>query len=269
MKKIGIIGSGNMGSAILSGIIKSNLYKKNEILISDKNENSLKKIKEQFDIDTTTDNLEIAKNSELILFAVKPNIIKKVLNEIKNAVNKNQIFVSIAVGIKLEDLITSIGSDELKIARVMPNTPALVGEGMSVIAFGKNFNEEEKKSVENIFAAVGKVMTMDESYLDAVGAVSSSSPAFVFMFIESLADAGVLGGLKRADAYELAAQTILGSAKLYLDTKTHPAALKDAVCSPAGTTIEGVKVLEEKGFRSSVIDAVDAVIEKSKKIAGK
>ena len=112
-------------------------------------------------------------------------------------------------------------------------------------------------------------MTMDESYLDAVGAVSSSSPAFVFMFIESLADAGVLGGLKRADAYELAAQTILGSAKLYLDTKTHPAALKDAVCSPAGTTIEGVKVLEEKGFRASVIDAVDAVIEKSKKIAGK
>ena len=261
---IGFIGAGNMGSAIIGGILSNSIASPSEVIVSDKNETALSSLKEKYGVCTVSDNKECASKSEILFLCVKPNILYSVIDEIKNSVNEKTIIVSIAAGQSLEKMTAAFGKDEIKLIRVMPNTPALVGEGMSAVAPNGNITEEELKNVLYIFSSFGKAETVSENLMDTVTAVSGSSPAYVFMFIEAMADAAVAGGMTRDKAYTFAAQSVLGSAKMVLETNMHPGALKDMVCSPGGTTIEAVKVLEEEGLRNSVMKAMNACIEKSK-----
>lgn len=261
--KIGFIGNGNMGSAIIGGIVKSGVAKPYDILVSDINIAGLEKIKEEFGVNTVSDNKKAAE-CDIVFLCVKPNVILSVIDEIKDTVIKNTV-VSIAAGKSIDALSNAFGK-EVKLIRIMPNTPALVGEGMSAISANEKVTEAEKEKVIEIFNSFGKCEEVSESLMDTVTAVSGSSPAYVFMFIEAMADAAVVGGMTRDKAYIFAAQAVLGSAKMVLDTKKHPGVLKDMVCSPAGTTIEAVSVLEEKGMRDAVISAMKVCMEKSKEM---
>ena len=259
---IGFIGCGNMGGAIMKGILAKNIAKPNEVIASDKGK-SVEEIQHEFGVFAVETNIEVTKKSDVLILAIKPQYYEEVIKEIKNEVRENQIIISIAPGKTLEWLEYTFGK-EVKLIRVMPNTPALVGEGMMAICPGESITDEEKKTVLEILGSCGRTEIVPESLMDVVVSVSGSSPAYVFMFIEAMADAAVADGMPRSMAYEFAAQSVIGSAKLLLETGKHPGELKDMVCSPAGTTIEAVRVLEEKGFRSSVIEAMKACTRKAK-----
>lgn len=210
-------------------------------------------------------NLDVVRNSDIIILAVKPSYIKQVLEGCKDAFTNDKMLISIAVGVPIKVYKNILGEDS-KVVRTMPNTPAMVGEGMTLLACDDNVSENEKKLSIELFECVGKVEELDERLMSEVTALTSSSPAYVFIFIEAMADAAVHSGLSRAQAYRLAAQAVLGSAKMILDTGMHPGELKDMVCSPAGTTIEAVRVLEKKGFRSAVFDAMGECNRRAKEI---
>lgn len=262
-KMIGFIGGGNMASAIIGGIIKAELAGKDQVLASCKSRKSVERLQEQFGICATTDNREVAAKADILFLAVKPNMFATVIPEIRDVVKEGQIIVSIAAGQTIEAIEAAFGK-EIKLIRVMPNTPALVGEAMSGISPNALISPEELQEVIAIFESFGEAEVVPESMMDAVIGVSGSSPAYVYMFIEAMADAAVADGMPRAQAYKFAAQSVLGSAKMVLETGMHPGALKDAVCSPGGTTIEAVAKLEESGFRQSVIAAQRACVQKSK-----
>lgn len=262
-KKIGFIGCGNMAKAMIGGIVKSQLVKPNMITASDLNQSMLDAVNNEFKVNTTTDSSEVVKNSDIIIVAVKPNVYDIVLNSINEFIDSKKIIVTIAAGKTIESIENVIGCDK-KIVRTMPNTPALVNEGMSCLCKNKNVSDEELNVVKDIFTSFGKAEIVLEYLVDSVIGVSGSAPAYVFMFIEAMADAAVLSGMPRAQAYTFAAQAVMGSAKMVLETGKHPGELKDMVCSPGGTTIEAVKTLEEEGFRSAVIKAIEKCIEKSK-----
>ncbi|PAB60466.1 pyrroline-5-carboxylate reductase [Anaeromicrobium sediminis] len=268
MYKIGFIGCGNMGKAMIGGIINSRIYKADEIIALDLNECLLSEVKGVFGINTTRDTLYLAENSRIIILSVKPNIYNIILNEIKDKISHDTIVISIAPGISIKSIEDVIGSDK-KVIRTMPNTPALVNEGMSAICISNKVSEVEKEEVLKIYSSFGIAEIVSEKLMDCVVGVSGSSPAYVYMFIEAMADVAVLAGMPRDKAYKFAAQSIMGSAKMVLDTGIHPAALKDMVCSPGGTTIEAAAVLEEMGFRSSVISAMKSCIKKSSKLTSK
>jgi len=254
--KIGFIGCGNMGGAILGGIAASN-----DIIVSDQNKAKKAELKEKYNIEIAETNADAVKKSDIVFLCVKPKQLFDVIGEIKDAVTAETVIVSIVAGRSICEIEQAFDKD-VKIIRVMPNTPALVGGGMAAICA----NDAAKDSIDvivNIFESVGKAKVVSEGLMDAVTAVSGSSPAYVFMMIEAMADAAVRGGMARDDAYVFAAQAVYGSAKMVLETGMHPGVLKDMVCSPAGTTIDAVKVLEEKGFRSAIMDAMDACIKKS------
>ena len=261
--KIGFIGNGNMGTAIIGGVIKNGLAAPSDIIVSDINEAGLKASGEKYGINITTNNKVAVEASDILFLAIKPNVIYNVIDVIKDSIDESKLVVSIAAGQSIAKLEEAFGKP-VKLVRVMPNTPALVGEAMSGIAVNANVSDDEKKTVLNIFDSLGKGELIEEYMMDAVTAVSGSSPAYVFMLIEAMADAAVQGGLPRAKAYTFAAQAVLGSAKMVLETGKHPGELKDMVCSPAGTTIDAVAVLEEEGFRSSVIKAMKACTDKSR-----
>ena len=263
-KKIGFIGCGNMAKAMITSIIKAELVAPQSVFASDGYQPSLDDAKARLVINTTMDNKEVVKSSDVIFLAVKPNIYDAVMQEIAPLVD-GKLIVSIAPGKTLAYLENGLGKDT-KILRTMPNTPAMVGEGVTAICPNNNVTKEDQEILETIIGTFGTVERIDEKLFDAVVAVSGSSPAYVFMFIEAMADAAVLQGMARDKAYRFAAQAVLGSAKMVLDTNKHPGALKDMVCSPGGTTIEGVAVLEEKGMRSAVIQAMNAVYYKSGKL---
>lgn len=263
--KIGFIGAGNMGGAIIGGIVTNKIASPSELIVADKNEESLSLTAEKYGVFTSTDNKKTAAESEMVFLCVKPNVIYSVIDEIKDFVNENTIVVSIAAGQSMEKITKAFGKD-IKLVRVMPNTPALVGEGMAACVQGENVSDDEMERVLNIFDSFGKAEKVPESMMDAVTAVSGSSPAYVFMFIEAMADAAVRGGMTRSQAYTFAAQSVLGSAKMVLETGKHPGELKDMVCSPAGTTIDAVAVLEEEGMRSAVMKAMQSCIDKSKSL---
>lgn len=267
-KRIGFIGTGNMGGAIIGGIIASSLVKPGDIIASDINENSLKDLKAKYGIETGPDNIEAVKKSDILFLAVKPNVLPAVIAEIKDCVNENQIVVSIAAGQSIKS-IEAFFEKRVKLVRIMPNTPALVGEGMTAISSNDYASKEEVELVVEICNSFGKSEIIGEDLMDAVIGVSGSSPAYVYMFIEALADAAVAEGLPRAQAYKFAAQTVLGSAKMVLDTDKHPGALKDMVCSPGGTTIDAVIELENRAFRSAVIQGARKAAEKSRMMSGK
>lgn len=260
---IGFFGGGNMGRAIMGGLIKSKLYKAEEIFVYDVYAPTLEKLQNELGIKPVNRNKELVENAQTLIISVKPVVLPTVLKEVKEDISKDKIVISIAAGVtvnKLEELL----SPQHKIVRVMPNTPALVGEGMSAIAVNEHLSQEEQEKVLAIFSSFGKGQIVSEKLIDAVVGVSGSSPAYVYMFIEALADGAVLEGMPRNMAYEFAAQAVLGSAKMVLETGKHPGELKDMVCSPGGTTMAAVKVLEEKGFRSAVIDTVHAATEKNR-----
>ena len=263
--KLGIIGIGNMATAIVGGIIKNGILQPDEIIASRRNTEILNKMKEQYAIAVTVDNKEVVEKSDIIMLAVKPQFMEEVIKEIKDYVSEEQIIISLAPGKTIQFYQKTFGK-VIKIARCMPNTPALVGEGCTGICFSESMTELDKNKVFTYLQACGKTEEVSEQLMDVVVAVSGSSPAYVFLFVEAMADAAVLGGMPRKMAYEFAAQAVLGSAKMILETGKHPGELKDMVCSPGGTTIEAVKVLEETGMRASVMQAMSACIEKSKKL---
>ena len=261
--KLGFIGCGNMAQAMISGIVEAGLVSSEEVIASDAYQPSLDAAKEKLDINVTLDNKEVASKSEMLVLAVKPQFYEAVINEISPVVKDDIIIITIAPGQTLEKIEGLFGKD-IRVVRTMPNTPAMVGEGMTALCANKLMTSEEKDKVKEIIGGFGKAEYVPEYMMDSVVAVSGSSPAYVFMFIEALADGAVLSGMSRKEAYTFAAQSVMGSAKMVLETGKHPADLKDMVCSPAGTTIEAVRVLEEEGFRNSVIKAMVACAEKSK-----
>lgn len=267
-KRVGFLGAGNMAEAIIHGLIDSGRVKASEIMASDKNIERLNVIVEGYGIEGQSKNFEVARRSDIIILAVKPQVMVAVLDDIRDEIDSDKLVVSIAAGITIASLASRLGKGA-KIVRVMPNTPALVLEGASAICAGEGVSDEERKVALSIFEAVGKVVTVDdEGLMDAVTGLSGSGPAFVYTFIEALSDAGVKAGLPRDVANELAGQTVYGAARTVMELKRHPAELRDMVTSPGGTTIAGMSKLEEKGFRAAVIAAVEAATKRSKELGG-
>ena len=213
----------------------------------------------------TDSNKEVVEKAEVIILSVKPQFYESVINEIKDDIKKDQIVITIAPGKTLAWLSEKFGKD-IKLVRTMPNTPAMVGEGMTAACPNEHMTEEEIAYVRTLLESFSRVEIVPERLMDVVVSVSGSSPAYVFVMIEAMADAAVSGGMPRAQAYQFAAQAVLGSAKMVLDTGKHPGELKDMVCSPAGTTIEAVRTLEERGFRSAIIEAMKVCEEISKSL---
>ncbi|NFG42622.1 pyrroline-5-carboxylate reductase [Clostridium botulinum] len=262
-KKIGFIGCGNMGSSMVGGLINSGYFESKNIFVSTKTESSASNMKDKFNINASINNKDVVKNSNIIILSVKPYMFKDVINEIKDYLTEDKLIISVAAGITIENLEDLI-SKKHKIIRSMPNTPALVGEAMSAICPNANVSKEDMEICKKIFESFGECVEISEKDFHAFIALCGSSPAYIFMFIEAMADGAVKLGIPRNKAYKMAAQSVLGSAKMVLDTRKHPGELKDAVCSPGGTTIDAVVELEKLGFRSSVIQAMDKCAEKSK-----
>ena len=261
--KVGFIGCGNMGQAMLAGMLDSSMVSAEDVIVSDKMATATEKVKTIYGVAVTDNNCEVVQQSELVFLAVKPQYFESVLTEIQDVVRKETILISIAPGKTLAWLEEKVGK-VCKIVRTMPNTPALVKEGMMGICANAEVTATELEQVCQLCNSFSKTEIVTENLMDVVTAVSGSSPAYVFMFIEAMADAAVEGGMPRAQAYTFAAQAVLGSAKMVLETGTHPAVLKDMVCSPGGTTIQAVRVLEEQGMRSAVMDAMKACLDKSR-----
>lgn len=261
--KLGFIGTGNMAGAIMGGIIGQGIIPASEIIGSDVFPVEREKIKEQYGIHVTENNKEVVEKADKFILSVKPQFYASVIEEIKEIVREDQIIITIAPGKTLEWLEEKFGKP-VKIVRTMPNTPAMVGEGMTAVCANEKVTEEELDEVLTLLNAFGKTEVVPEHLIDVVVSTSGSSPAYVFMMIEAMADAAVADGMARPQAYKFAAQAVLGSAKMVLETGKHPGELKDMVCSPGGTTIEAVRVLEAKGFRSALIEAMKACAEVSR-----
>lgn len=264
-RKIGFIGSGKMAEAIIGGLIKSELVPANQIFASAKTRETINKMADKYAVETTIQNREVAAIADMLILAVKPDLHKMVIEEISDVIKSDTVVITIAAGISLDFLESAFGKT-IKAVRVMPNTPSLVGEGMSAICANESVNDNELQNVISLFESFGKAEVLPEKLMDAVPAVSGSSPAYVYMFIEALADGAVQQGIARSQAYTMAAQAVLGAAKMVLETGKHPGELKDNVCTPGGATIEAVTTLEKKGFRSAVVSAMEACTEKSKKL---
>lgn len=264
--KIGFIGSGNMATALAKGFIASGAVHEENITISDKFEASLKKW-EGREVVTTCDNKMVFDRSDIVIFAVKPNVLPEVLKEVKKLA-KGKILVSIAAGVTLETMEGVLGKD-VKIIRAMPNTPAQVGAGMTVLSPNKNISSEEANIISNLFEGAGSALILEEKYINAATALHGSSPAYVYMLIDAMADCGVKYGIPKNISLQLAAKAVEGSAKMVLETKKHPSELKDAVCSPGGTTIAAVLKLEKNGFASAVAEAIDACVTKAEEMSEK
>lgn len=261
--KIGFIGAGNMGGAIIKGLSGDterfglNVYDINTALTGE--------LSRQYPIRVLESVQELIRESDVIIAAVKPQVMEGVLRECASALPASKLFITVAAGLPVSFYQSILGEDK-KIVRTMPNTPALVGEGMTIISYGRYVEPKDRQIVRDIFSCVGKIEEMDEKMMSEVIALTSSSPAYVYMFIEAMADAAVQSGIPRNVSYRLAAQAVLGSAKMVLDTGKHPGELKDMVCSPAGTTIEAVAALERKGFRDCIITAMGECTRRAREI---
>lgn len=260
--RIGFIGCGNMGKAMLRGILSEKAVKPDQIMAADSSREMLDAAEKELGIQTTQDNRKAAAWADILFLAVKPVVLEDVIKGIATDIQEQTVVVSMAPGRTLSWLENCFGRP-VRLIRIMPNTPALAGEGMTALCPNSRTDTDDLWTAEHLMKSFSRTAVIPESLMDVATGVSGSSPAYVFMFIEALADAAVLGGMPRKQAYEFAAQTVLGSARLMLETGLHPGELKDMVCSPGGTTIEAVRVLEERGFRSAVIDATRACIDKA------
>ncbi|KTR91641.1 pyrroline-5-carboxylate reductase [Pantoea dispersa] len=265
-KKIGFVGCGNMAKAIISGLVNSGQIAPANIWVHDRKPDTNQAMAQQYGVTAAESVESLAREVDILFGAVKPNVILKVLKDLAGQLKKDALVVSIAAGVTLDSLAAVLGHDR-KIIRVMPNTPSLVNEGMTSITPNVLVESQEVDEVVTIFESFGKAAVVNEYLIHAVVGVSGSAPAYVFMFIEAMADAAVLGGMPRAQAYQFAAQAVKGSAQMVLETGKHPGELKDMVCSPGGTTIEAVKVLEEKGFRAAVMSAMQQCMAKSEALS--
>lgn len=263
--KLGFIGCGNMASAMMSGIIANGIVETKDIIGADVFAPSREKTQATLGIRVTDSNRQVVEESDIFVLSIKPQFYENVIAEIREVVRENQIVITLAPGKTLTWLETQF-QKPVKIIRTMPNTPAMVLEGMTAACPNVYVTEEELSAVLEILGGFGDMEVVPEKLMDAVVAVSGSSPAYVFMMIEAMADAAVAEGMPRAQAYKFAAKAVLGSAKMVLETGKQPGELKDMVCSPGGTTIEAVKVLEATGFRSSLMEAMEACAEKSRRL---
>lgn len=260
-KKIGVIGGGKMGGALIEGILKARLVESRELIVSDTDRLRLEELKKKFACHTATSNKKAAE-AEVVILAVKPQMIGEVIDDIAQTVKPSTLLISIAAGISTSFIEKRLGK-EGRVIRAMPNTPAMIGEGVTALSGGKKVTEEDINKARQIFDAVGKTVVVKEDLMDAVTGLSGSGPAYVFTVVEALADGGVQMGLDRATARLLATQTVLGAAKLILSSGLHPAELKDMVTSPGGTTIAGLRALEEGKIRAALMSAVEAATRRS------
>ncbi|GAU77053.1 pyrroline-5-carboxylate reductase [Fusibacter sp. 3D3] len=266
--KIGFIGAGNMAKAIIKGLLNASIVTENEILASASSQSSIDQIKASLQIQTTLDNTQIAKECEYVILAVKPYMVETILGEICESFSSDQVVISIAAGVTLDQL-TNWTHQKLRIYRAMPNTPANVNAGMTSLCTDVSKADPSYAYVISLFEAIGKCEVIKESLIHAAIAIHGSSPAYVYMMIEAMGDAGVLLGLPRGQAYKMAAQSIYGAALMALETGLHPGVLKDQVTSPGGTTIEAVASLEKTGFRSDLIEAMVTCASKSVQMSAK
>lgn len=265
-KKIGFIGSGNMGEALISGLVLSKATKPENIICSDIAEDILEDIQKKYKVSTTTNNIEVVEKSEIIVYATKPQILGSVLNETAPALDKSKLIISIAAGVPLAAIAAGLGK-ELRLIRSMPNICAFVKESATAIAAGDFVLEGDVELARAIFDSVGKTVFIQENVLmDAFTGLSGSGPAYIFIIVDALADAGVKMGLSRKDSLFLSTQTVLGAARLLMESKEHPGKLKDRVASPGGTAIAGIHTLEQGGLRTTLINAVEAATKRSKKL---
>jgi pyrroline-5-carboxylate reductase len=264
-KKIGFIGAGNMGEALIRGLVNANVMPAESIWASDVRLERLKDLDRTYGIQLAPSNGEAVRQADVVILAVKPQIMAPVLREIASAMTKKKLMISIAAGVSTAKIRAVLGKD-VRLIRVMPNTPALVLEGATAIAKADGLEPEDLDVAGEIFSAVGRVVTLEENLMDAVTGLSGSGPAYVALVIESLADGGVKMGLDRLTAMTLATQTVLGAARLLLETGMHPGALKDMVSSPGGTSIAGIAALEDGGVRTTFIKAVERATQRSKEL---
>ena len=262
---IGFIGAGNMAEAMIRGLVRGGHVPAARITASGPRRERLDKLVASYGIAITLDNREVARSAGLVVLSVKPQILDKVLREIGDQLSPGALVVSIAAGVDTEAIESAI-ADGVRVVRAMPNTPALVGAGATAIAPGKHANEADLATAKALFDAVGITVVLDESHLDAVTGLSGSGPAYIFLILEALSDAGVKVGLSRRSAQLLAAQTVLGSAKMLLETDEHVGRLKDMVTSPGGTAIAGLHTLEEGGLRTTLINAVETATKRAREL---
>jgi pyrroline-5-carboxylate reductase len=267
-KKVGFLGAGNMGEAIIKGLLQTGLVPASSIAATDARPDRLEQMTKQYGIHAAASNTTLVAEADLVILAVKPQIMGAVLKEIAGVVDRSKLLISVAAGVPVASLRDGLGRPA-RLIRVMPNTPALVLEGATAIARADGLEAGDLETAQELFGAVGRVVVLDEDALDAVTGLSGSGPAYVAIVIESLADGGVKMGLDRATAMILAAQTVLGSAKLIIETGTHPGQLKDMVSSPGGTTIAGIAALEEGGVRRTFINAVERATQRSRELGGR
>lgn len=262
---IGFIGYGKMAKAMIGGIIASKLVAPDAVWVSSRSAEKVEEAQATFNIKSTNDNKKVATEADFLFLAVPPNEYITVIEEIKSVVKENVVIVTVAAGITTERVEMAFGKT-VKVVRTMPNTPAFVGAGMTAVSFNQMVGEEDQKNVISLLESLGAVEIIDEKMMDAIPGISGSSPAYVFMMIEAMADGGVRQGLPREQSYRLAAQAVLGAAKMVLETGKHPGELKDQVCSPGGATIEAVATLEEKQFRAAILAAMDSCFAKVTKL---
>lgn len=265
MKKIGFIGTGVMGTAMIKGIIGAGIVNASDIYVFDLDKQKLQTLKAESGVNVEGDSLELTNKCDYVILAVKPNVVKIVLAEIKDVFSDDKLLISIAAGIPLKTYKSVLGENK-KVIRALPNTPAVIGEGMTLISYDQCVKNDDIVDAMSILGALGKVEHMDEKLMSEVVALTSSSPAYIFMLIEAMADAAVLSGIPRQTAYRLASQAVSGSAKMVAETGKHPGELKDQVCSPAGTTIEAVAALEKNGFRNSIIEAMNECTKRAREL---
>jgi pyrroline-5-carboxylate reductase len=264
-KRIAILGTGNMGEALTKGLLRAGKTAPDALVCTDPRAERREEIKQRYGVQVTGDNRAAAEQADIVVLAVKPQIIDVLLEEIAPAIDARKLVISIAAGVPIGAIARKLGAG-VRIVRTMPNTPALVGAGATALARGPHATEADLEQALSLFEAVGVAVVVEEHHLDAVTGLSGSGPAFVFMAIEALADGGVKVGLARPVALALAAQAVMGSAKLVLETGEHPGRLKDQVTSPGGTSIAGVHALESAGFRAALIAAVEAATRRSEEL---
>jgi pyrroline-5-carboxylate reductase len=264
-RTIGFIGAGNMAEAMIRGLVRGGHVGADRVVASAPRRARLDELKAAYGIGTTLDNREVARGAEIVVLSVKPQILHKVLREVGDQLRPGTLVISIAAGIDTETIEAHL-AEGVRVVRAMPNVPATVGAGATAIAAGERAGEADLDVARAIFDAVGITVALDESQLDAVTGLSGSGPAYVFLVLEALADAGVKVGLSRRNAQRLAAQTVMGSAKLLLETDEHPGRLKDMVTSPGGTAIAGLHTLEEGGLRTTLINAVETATKRAREL---
>ncbi len=267
-KRIAFIGAGSMAEALIRGLLKAGVTVPTSIVATGRRQERLEELKQNYEVEVTLDNASAVSAADIVVLSVKPQILDRILLEISSSVSEKCLVISIAAGVTISDIAAELPL-QARVWRAMPNLPAVVDAGATAIAVGEDATEEDCQQVRAIFEAVGEVTQVDEILLDAVTGLSGSGPAYVFMIIEALSDAGVKVGLSRRQAQLLAAQTVLGSAKLLIETSEHPGVLKDRVTSPGGTAIAGLHTLEEGGLRTTLINAVVAATQRCKDLGKK